>query len=102
MNQTIYWNPPQNDTTTKVYVLIQKFGNDITVPDSVWSISLIPLPDNGTFTLSTSYFNRFGDYKTGDKIKIDIFRVKSEVETYDGKKYLFAALFDTHLILYVK
>lgn len=95
-NQTIYWNPPQNDTSTKVFILLQKFGIDTITTDSIW---IIPRQDNGTFTFFTDYFN---NYKAGDKIRIDVIKVKSEVETYENKKYLFATWFDTHLILYVK
>ena len=95
-NQTIYWNTPINDTSTKVFILLQKFLVDTTATDSLW---IIPSQDNGTFTFSTNYFN---NYNSGEKIRIDIFRVKSMVETYENKKYLFATLFETHLILYVK
>lgn len=94
--KTIYWNPPQNDTSTKIFILLQKFGIDTVTTDSIW---VVPSHDNGAFTFSADYYN---SYKPGDKIKIDIFRVKSEVETYENRKYLFATLFDTHLIVYVK
>lgn len=95
-NQTITWNPPQNDTSTKIFVLLQKIESDTTATDSIW---VVPRLDNGSFTFSDEYYNTF---QPGDKIKIDIFRVKSEIEIYANKKYLFATLFETNLILYIK